>query len=229
MASQIPAEVNILLTASDDTVRGRAWEGFVRKYRRLISHAARSLGGDYETSMDRYTLVLEQLRADDFRRLRPYSSQPDAKFTTWLTVVARRICADHSRSRYGRRRANDNPSGFVSDEIRTRRRLADLIADEFDIDMMADEAAPDSSHRLSRAELFGAVEDALRGLPVRDRLLLALRFEEDSPAREIADVMGFPSRFRVYRHSKAVVTGLRQKLQSKGIEMIHTQPRKRGS
>ena len=103
-ASSAPAELAALLQARDAESRERAWGKFLDRYSRLILHGARSLGSDYDAVMDRYTLIVEQLRDGDFRRLRSYVADGRGKFTTWLTVVVRRICLDHHRQRYGRAR-----------------------------------------------------------------------------------------------------------------------------
>lgn len=59
--------------------------------------------------MDRYAHVLDKLQVDDFRRLRTFVADGRGKFTTWLTVVVRRICLDHHRQRYGRVRERGRP------------------------------------------------------------------------------------------------------------------------
>ena len=110
MAQRPPTELSRLLGTADVDARQEAWEAFIRQHSRLIMHAARSLGGGYDAAMDRYTQVLDRLRADDFKRLRAYSAQSGTKFTTWLVVVSRRICVDYHRSLYGRQRATGNPT-----------------------------------------------------------------------------------------------------------------------
>ena len=106
-ARLLPSELRQLLNAPDDAERDNAWSRFLESYSPLLLHLARSLGGDYDAAMDRYTFMLARLRRDDFRKLRGYSADGRAKFSTWLTVVARRLCLDHYRERCGRPRAGN--------------------------------------------------------------------------------------------------------------------------
>jgi len=218
MADQPPTELLRLLGTADVAARQEAWEAFIQHHSRLIMHSARSLGGGYDAVMDRYTRVLDQLREDDFKRLRAYSAQSGTKFTTWLVVVSRRICVDYHRSLYGRQRATGNPGPVVEERATVRKRLADLIAAEVDLDQLSDGTQHDPESTLERGEVRNAIASVLGKLPNRDRLLLALRFEDDAPAREIADLMGFPSQFHVYRRLKHLLTGMRLALQKLGID-----------
>jgi DNA-directed RNA polymerase specialized sigma24 family protein len=108
--------------------------------------------------MDAYAEVLEHLRADDFRRLREFATHPRSKTSTWLVVIARRVCLDIYRRRYGR-------SDGILDQRRTRRRLQDLIAEQLEVH---DVAGPESAHtdlRIRRSELYDALHAALAELP----------------------------------------------------------------
>ena len=55
-------------------------------------------------------------------------------------------------------------------------------------------------------------------LEPRDRLLLALRFDDGRSAREIAAIMRFPTPFHVYRRLTAVLEMLKASLRRRGIE-----------
>lgn len=213
-----PTELSRLLGTADVDARQEAWEAFIQHHSRLLMHTARSLGGGYDAVMDRYTRVLDQLRADDFKRLRAYSAQSGTKFTTWLVVVSRRICVDYYRSLYGRQRAIENPGPLGEERANVRRRLADLIAAEVDLDQLSDGTKHDPETTLEQGEVRNAVAAILGTLPNSDRLLLTLRFEDDAPAREIADLMGFPSQFHVYRRLKHVLAHMRLALQRLGID-----------
>ena len=217
MAAEPPSELSRLLATTDETARPEVWEAFVQKHSRLLMHVSSSLGDGYDATMDRYARVLEQLRSDDFRRLREYAARPQAKFTTWLVVVAQRICMDYHRGRYGRQRITGTPNAAQKEELTTRRRLADLVAVDLDLDALKDSTQPDAVSRIQQAELLEALGNAVGGLPNRDRLLLTLRFEDGAPVREIEETMGFPSEFHVYRQLKKVLAGLRHTLQSRGI------------
>ena len=47
-----------ILQASDPSVREEAWTALIQDYSPLLLHAARSLGGDQDVVMDRYTFIL---------------------------------------------------------------------------------------------------------------------------------------------------------------------------
>ena len=89
-----PAVLVDLLSASNASDVERAWAAFAAEYSALLLHVARSLDADHDAAMDRYLYILEALRRDDCRRLRQYASDGRGKFTTWLMVVARRLCLD---------------------------------------------------------------------------------------------------------------------------------------
>jgi RNA polymerase sigma factor (sigma-70 family) len=166
--------------------------------------------------MDAYAYLLEQLRRDDFTRLRAYVSDGRTKFTTWLVVVARRLCLDHLRQRYGR----PQDAGPRSSATRAvRRRLIDHLVEELDPSGHSDPAAIDDPEtRLRMMELSRALTGALGGLEPRDQLLLKLRFDDGLAAREIGQVMGFPTPFHVYRRLNALLERLRAMLHGRGIQ-----------
>jgi len=174
------------------------------------------LGRDYDATMDAYAYVVDQLRRDDFQRLRAYVSDERSKFTTWLVVVARRLCLDHLRERY-ERPTDAGPRGRASHVV--RRQLVNLLAEELDASSLRAHATADNPDAQLRAdELSRALTAALGALEPRDRLLLKLRFEDGLPAREIGRIMGFATPFHVYRRLKAVLGRLRVALRGRGIE-----------
>jgi hypothetical protein len=86
-----PESLQRLLSASDSGERDRCWAAFLAQFSALILHTARSLGGERDVIMDRYTFVLDALRADDCRRPSRFTTDGSGKFTTWLVAVARRV------------------------------------------------------------------------------------------------------------------------------------------
>lgn len=164
--------------------------------------------------MDGYAFVLQALREDGCRRLRAYVPDGKTKFTTWLVVVARRLVLDYFRQRYGRSRSQDDAA---RDEHAARRRLEDLVAEEIDPDQLAvASSGPDAS--LRQAELMDALRRALDELDPADRMLLALRFADDRPIRDIARALGLPSVFHVYRRLGGALSALRRALARRGVE-----------
>jgi RNA polymerase sigma factor (sigma-70 family) len=107
-----------------------AWDAFLDRYRALLFAAIRHYVRDYDDVMDVFTWVCESLRADDFRRLRQYSAEPEhrARFTTWLVVVVRNLTVDWLRRRDGRPRAPHDADGLtptqhlIFAEVYTRQR-----------------------------------------------------------------------------------------------------------
>jgi RNA polymerase sigma factor (sigma-70 family) len=211
------ATLGRLLDTRDPSGREAAWAEFVAIHSRLILHVARSFPGDHDAAMDRYAQVLEQLRRDDFRRLRTYAADGRSEFSTWLVVVAQRICLDHRRSRYGRIRSVEGDSAAHDEEWAARRRLVDLISANLDLSTLGDRNAGDPEDRLRLADLYQALESALTLLGPRDRLLVKLRFEDDVPMPEVARSLGFPTRFHAYRRLSRVLEDLRRALESSGV------------
>ncbi len=209
-----PEPLQRLLSACDPGERDRCWASFLAQFSALILHTARSLGGERDAVMDRYTFVLDALRADDCRRLRQFTTDGRGKFTTWLVAVARRLCVDEHRHRYGR------PQGPppTDNRWRERRHLVDLIAAEVEVSEISagDDGAPDEAIR--RAELSGVLQAALQRLETSDRLLLRLRFEDGRSAPEIARLVNVPSPFHVYRRIDRLLEMLRAELTAAGIE-----------
>jgi RNA polymerase sigma factor (sigma-70 family) len=168
--------------------------------------------------MDRYAYVLEQLEADDYRRLRAFSADGQTKFSTWLVVVANRLCVDYHRKRYGRSRATSDTNPGAADSILIRRRLADLVVADVDHTRLPDRSGLDPESALAASEIGEALSRAIASLSAQDRLLLAFRFEHDATTRDLGDVMGFPSRFHAYRRLKQILTTLRLSLEEEGFE-----------
>jgi RNA polymerase sigma factor (sigma-70 family) len=210
----LPSALSELLEAADAVARETAWTAFVQTHSRLLLHTARSLHSDHDAVMDAYAYVLEELRRDDFYRLRAYVADSRARFTTWLVVVARRLCLDRVRQQYGR----PQDAGAESHHAHVvRRRLVDLLAEELDSTDVADLAADNPETQLRADELSRALALAVGGLESRDQLLLKLRFEDDLPAREIAQTMGFATPFHVYRRLNGLLDQLRAALARRGV------------
>lgn len=220
MPAPVPPELAALLDASDPATRESAWEAFVAVHSRLILHAIRRLGGTHDAVMDRYAYVLEQLRADDYRRLRTWAGRRDSRVGTWLVVVVTRLCHDHHRRQYGRNR----PAGKSAEQARAlRRTLADLAAGELDPELVAAPADSgigdgDPEQALREAELRATLADALSALAPADQLLLTLRFRDGLSGAAIARAVGQPSPFHVYRRLNGLYAELRVALARRGVE-----------
>jgi RNA polymerase sigma factor (sigma-70 family) len=217
MGGALPPELSRLLHAVDRASREEAWTRFVRTHTRLLLHVARSLNHDYDTAMDAYAFILEQLRRDDFTRLSAYVANSRCKFSTWLVVVSRRLCLDHLRQRYGRAR-DPAESAYHGEPRAARRRLMDLLGESIDPDRIAQPSSADPESELEARDLNEALASALSALHARDRLLLKLRFEDGLSAREIAEVMDLATPFHVYRRLNALLASLRRWLLRRGVK-----------
>lgn len=213
--TQSSLELAALLAARDLGEREAAWARFVERYSPLLLHTARAVSRERDRAMDAYLHLLERLREDDCRRLRRYAEQSGAQFTTWLVVVARRLCLDHLRQRYGRLRGDD-----VADQERRagRRRLADLVAEDLEDGRAVPDPAPLPDEDLARRDLLTALEASRAELTPHQRLLIALRFEDGRSAREIGQLLRYPTPFHVYRAVNAALVELRKALRRRGVE-----------
>lgn len=204
-----------LLESQTSHDRDTAWQAFVAEYSRLILHVARSVTAGHDESMDGYVHVLEQLRANDCARIRRFAADGRSKFSTWLVVVARRLCVDHVRARTGRPR--DGQSEAAQAALNLRRRLSRLASDDVELDSIAEPGQlPDTV--VIANELRDNLDRALESLASDDRLLVRLRFEDDLSAADIAHILGWPTPFHVYRRLTVVTTALKRLLVARGVE-----------
>jgi DNA-directed RNA polymerase specialized sigma24 family protein len=113
-----PPELQDLLQASGAAARDEAWARFVARFSPLLLHTSRAVAREHDRAMDAYAHLLEQLRQDDSRRLQQFLEDSGAQFTTWLVIVARHLCIDFLRQRYGR--APAAPSRMADHAMRRR-------------------------------------------------------------------------------------------------------------
>lgn len=211
---QLPPVLDNLLSASSAD-KDEAWAAFVREFTPLLLNVARSVTTGHDATMDAYAVLLEAFKQDDFHRLRRYTVDPRSKFTTWLVVVARRICVDHIRARYGRLR--DADSAEERERRARRKRLEELTSSSDDVSLIVDDSAS-ADRRVCDEEVSSGLQSAIGTLAPGDQLLLALRFEDALSAAEIATVLRFESQFHVYRRLQYLLSTLREELRSRGIE-----------
>jgi RNA polymerase sigma factor (sigma-70 family) len=211
----VPRTLRDLLSAETDQARTRAWERFVARHSRLLLKVAYENGRAYDGAMDRYAFTLERLRVDDFSRLRRYQPDGRTRFTTWLVVVARRLCLDHHRRFYGRLRRTDDRA---VEEQGIRRNLVDFVMEEIDPETVVSANGDGTDTRIRQEELRGALEASLETLGQEDRLILRLRFEDGTAVADIARVLGVPTVFHVYRRLKKVLSRLRVDLEARGVD-----------
>jgi RNA polymerase sigma factor (sigma-70 family) len=216
MAESLPPELAAVLDADKDSADD-AWRLFLSKFSPLILHAARSASNGYDDAMDSYTYVLERFRENDCRRLRAYSVDPRSKFTTWLVLVARRLCIDRQRQRYGRVIGNNN-NHLPDDERAARRRLVDLTASKVEVSSIEDGSRQNAEEELRSEELKTILDTVISELSAKDQLLLTLRFVDGLSAKEIAPIQSWPSAVHVYRRIDYLTAKLRRSLERRGVD-----------
>jgi RNA polymerase sigma factor (sigma-70 family) len=219
MSVAAPIALDQLLAAADSIVREAAWDELIAKHTRLLLAVARSFGGGRDEAMERYAYILEKLYESDFRRLRTFNPESGASFSTWLTVTTRRLCLDHYRNRYGRHRPTVNDE---VDPLRAlRRHIMDSVSSDVDADTISDSAIIPGDTKAVIDERDAALRAELVRLAPRDRLLLALRFEDDLSASRISGILGLPTPFNVYRRLNIVLGKLRAALEARGIDSVN--------
>jgi RNA polymerase sigma factor (sigma-70 family) len=212
-SSSLPI-LEALFTPANDPAREKAWADFLAGCSDVLLRVARIMGGDEDAVMDRYAFIVDALNRDDYRRLRAYVNDGKSSFDTWLAVVARRLCLDEYRYRYGRAQSD---SEAPAARRATRRDLSDLVGTELGLDQLlaSAEAIPDTA--LEQKEWRSALGAALAQLATEDRVILRLRFEDDVSVPEIARLLRLGSPFRLYRRLNRILAGLRRKLEDAGI------------
>jgi RNA polymerase sigma factor (sigma-70 family) len=211
--SELPEVLRTLL--DENPPSSEAWARFARQYTSLLLHVARSTAHSRDDAMDAYACLLERLSEDGCRRLRAYSADPRSKFTTWLVVVARRICIDHYRVKYGRLRNGDCVERRKRLELRRKIENLDTAVET---DLVADDSTSSLATALDRAELAAELANVRAALKPEDRLLISMRFDDEMPASEIAAILQYPSQFHVYRRINAILAELNAELKARGFE-----------
>jgi len=214
MRSAPPTALESLLTPRDEIVRQRAWAEFLAGFSDVLLRVARVMGGDDDAAMDRYAFILDALSRDDYRRLRGYVNDGKTSFETWLAVVARRLCMDEYRARYGRVQSE---SDVTAERRAARRSLSDLIGSELGLDELIAHADARPDAQLEQKEWRSTLDAALAQLETEDRVILRLRFEDDVSVPEIARLLRLGSPFALYRRLKRILETLRRALEAMGV------------
>lgn len=213
---RLPMEVARLLAAAPGPDAEDAWSAFVACYSGLLLRVATLFAPGYDGALDRYAYMLDELRRGEYRRLRTFAADGRGRFSTWLAVVARRLCLDHYRHEHGRVRSRQAESAAAALARVSRRGLSRLDGEPQELDELPAPGTPDLAHEVDDRDRREALQRTVAHLTASDQLLLKLRFQEDLTAREIATVLGFPSPFHVYRRLDAVYRLLRAGLVAAG-------------
>src|SRR5688572_17923261 len=147
-----------------------AFEVFVRTYQDMVFATAVRLLGEPSEAED----VAQQVFLKAFQRFDEIGSSPAA--AGWLKTVAKNACLNHL-SRYRSRWR------FFSELTRTGDS-----GDEAAYDVSATGGSPEQ--QLERSDERGRLEQALRSLPVHQRVPLVLFHFEETSYEEIASTLG---------------------------------------
>jgi len=142
----------------DEVIPG--WEEFLRAHADMIYCVIGTLARTYDDRMDLFLFVCAGLRANEMRRVRRFRHLPEApcRFTTYLTVVVRRLALDYERSRRGRERPFQSLTALDSTdrlilEYRIRRgKTIDELRDELRRRHGVDLAPAALADRIARVE-----------------------------------------------------------------------------
>jgi RNA polymerase sigma factor (sigma-70 family) len=208
---RIPIEVARLLAAAPGVPTEYAWEAFVARYSGLLLKVSFTFARGYDGALDRYAFMLDELRRSSCRRLRGFAADGRGRFSTWLAVVARRLCLDHYRRLHGRFRGTGPEGGRRSLVQAARRGLAQLDG-AHDLAQLPAPLLMDPADGMDQRDREEALARAVAQLAAADQLLLRLRFEQELTGREMAAVLGLPSPFHVYRRLDAVFRQVRDQL-----------------
>ncbi len=105
---------------------------------------------------------------------------------------------------------------FLDIEI-IRRRMPDHTDDDL-FDLIADDGEADPFHQLNLTEVKEILTSAIRELPEKEKLVVALYYYEDLTMREIGEIMGYTESRISQMHTKAMHR-LRARLASMAKDM----------
>lgn len=164
-----------------------AWQKFILQYSNFIYRAIIKYTDDYDEKMAVYLHVLEKLRQDRFERLRRFAFQ--AKLSTWLTVVARRLAIDFLRARYGR--------DFELKKI----RVVSIDDEAGYAKLLADARTPETvlagnEKQEQRLVLQESLRCAMEKLDDRERLAVQLVYLQGMKINEAGRLLKLPAAYK---------------------------------
>jgi RNA polymerase sigma factor (sigma-70 family) len=158
----------------------QSWQRFILDFSVFIYSTVVRFTTDYDEKMAIYLQILEQLRANDFEKLRRFAFR--SSLSTWLTAVSRNMTIDFLRSKYGR--------DFRWKKIRVISLSDDCVEPADPSLERQPEAAHQSRERESiRNQLLAELEMALEGLDEREALLVKLVFFKGLKIRDAGQVL----------------------------------------
>ena len=111
------AGVTLLLTQLRSADAQTAWKEFLLQYSSVLYQSVLTFTHDEDDASDCFVHICEQLVRNGFRRLLQFKIDEAASFSTWLRVVARNLCYDWHRKKYGRLRPFKSVQSFSALEL----------------------------------------------------------------------------------------------------------------
>jgi RNA polymerase sigma factor (sigma-70 family) len=95
-------EIGRILEGLSSREPQEAWDQFLAAYSPIVLQVIQAFEREPDFAGDCFVFVCEQLRREQFRRLRRFRPDGSASFATWLRVVVRNLCLDWHRREFGR-------------------------------------------------------------------------------------------------------------------------------
>lgn len=193
---------------SDSDLVQQALAGDEDAYRALVTRYA-GPAVNLATRMVRDRSLAEDLAQEAFARAfaRLATYNPECRFSGWFFQVLHNVTIDHLR----------------------RKRLPSVSLDELEAaghpGLPSHAPADSPSVQAERAELSRALSSALDRLRPEYREAVVLRYREELPVQDIADVMGIPVgtvKTYLYRARKELASQLSGKRWDSGAEGVET-------
>lgn len=184
---RVPAdEVRLVKTAAACSEEATAT--LLQRFRGAICHAISRFAATPTDREDLHSEVVMRLLSDDKRALRHW--QPHAPFAAYVSSIAAHHCIDWLRG-----------EGRLPPHAEDTAALGHTsVVDFLEETMPAPSGNPEEA--LDQAQFRQAVADALQELSADDRLILYMRYEQESTGVEIASALGIShvaARQRIYR------------------------------
>ena len=207
------ARVAQLLVRLGSREAASAWAEFLEVYSPILLQVVQQFEREPDLRTDCFVFVSEQLRRDDFRRLRRFQPAGQARFTTWLQVVIRNLCLDWRRKEFGRQRVFQSIARLSAlDQEAFRWAFVDGLSAEECFSMLR------LSHPgLSQEATAESLERVRQALTPRQLWLLSTRhpkvesLEDElpdgqaAPQRDIPDLRPDPETWSAMREQQAAL------------------------
>jgi RNA polymerase sigma factor (sigma-70 family) len=180
-----------------------SWQKFVLKYAAVIYRSTGKYCDDYDEKMAVFMHILEKLRENRFSRLSRFKFQ--ARLSTWLTVVSRRLALDFLRAKYGR-------------DFRLKKiRVVSYDAVPSFLKHLADTSTPEhemagAEQRQAREKLEQGLQQALQNLSVRESMAIQMVYFKGLKIKEAGKLLEVRS---IYKFIARALEKIRNEMESK--------------